>query len=329
MRRREFIAGLGAAALLPHGASAQQDGRVRRLGVLDSFVEEEPASQTFMAVIREGLAKLGWVEGRNLRIDIRHNAVALDQIRAMAAELVALEPHVIVANSAATIRALQQQTRSIPIVFAGGGDVALNGIVKNIAQPEGNATGIANLFFSIGGKWLELLKEAVPGLERAAVIYDRNRAIGADFGYPAAIEAAARVLAVRIDRIASHEALELVRAIDRFAAEPNGGLIIIPPIPSPEGRKLINQLATQHRLPTIYGTTLAYEGGLISYAPKVNDLAVRLPFYIDRLFRGANVSELPVEYPTRFELTINVKTAKALGLAIPESFLLRADRLIE
>jgi putative ABC transport system substrate-binding protein len=328
MRRREFIAGLGVA-LLPHGASAQQE-RARRLGVLDFFVEGEPASQTFMATIRDGLAKLGWVEGRNLRIEIRHASTA-DRIRAMAAELVALEPHVIVANAGATIRALQQQTRSIPIVFSGGGDVALNGIVKNIAQPEGNATGIANLFFSIGGKWLELLKEAVPSLERAAIIYDdRLNTAGPDSGYPAAIEAAARLLAVRIDRIASHEALELVRAIDRFAAEPNGGLIIIPATPTLEGRKLINQLATQHRLPTVYGVAaLADEGGLISYAAKRNELNERLPFYIDRLFRGAKVSELPVEYPTRFELVINLKTAKALGLAIPESFLLRADRLIE
>jgi putative ABC transport system substrate-binding protein len=330
MRRREFVAGLGVA-LLPRGAFAQQDGRARRLGVLDAFVEGEPASQTFIATIREGLAKLGWVEGRNLRIDVGHTGPAPDRIRAMAAGLVALEPHVIVTNGGATIRALQQQTRSIPIAFAGGGDVALNGIVKNIAQPEGNATGIANLFYSIGGKWLELLKEAVPSLERAAVIYDgRLSPAGPDYGYPAAIEAAARALAVRIDKIASHEALELVRAIDRFAAEPNGGLITIPAVPFPEGRKLINQLATQHRLPTIYGVAaLADEGGLITYAEKPNDLNVRLPFYIDRLLRGAKVSELPVEYPTRFELTINLKTAKALGLAIPESFLLRADRLIE
>ena len=166
MRRREFVAGLGVA-LLPRGAFAQQDGRARRLGVLDAFVEGEPASQTFIATIREGLAKLGWVEGRNLRIDVGHTGPAPDRIRAMAAGLVALEPHVIVTNGGATIRALQQQTRSIPIAFAGGGDVALNGIVKNIAQPEGNATGIANLFYSIGGKWLELLKEAVPSLERA------------------------------------------------------------------------------------------------------------------------------------------------------------------
>jgi putative tryptophan/tyrosine transport system substrate-binding protein len=330
IRRREFIAGLGMA-MLPHRASAQQDGRVRRLGVLDYLVEGEPASQTFMATIRQGLAKLGWVEGLNLRIDIRHNAVAPDQIRAMAAELVALEPHVIVANSGATIRALQQQTRSIPIAFAGGGDVALNGIVKNIAQPEGNATGIANLFYSIGGKWLELLKEAVPSLEKAAVIYDgRLIPAGPDYGYPAAIEAAARVLGVQIERIASHEALALVRAVDRFAAEPNGGLIIIPPLPSPEGRGLINQLAAQHRLPTIYGgTRLAGEGGLISYATKIKDLAARLPFYIDRLFRGAKVSELPVEYPTKFEMVVNLKTAKALGLTVPQSILLRADEVIE
>jgi putative ABC transport system substrate-binding protein len=157
----------------------------------------------------------------------------------MAVELVALEPHVIVTNGGTTLRALQQQTRSIPIAFVGGGDVALNGIIKNIAQPEGNATGIANLFYSIGGKWLELLKEAVPSLEKATVIYDvriNNISPRSDIGYAAAIEAAARVLGVRIERIESHEALVLARAVDRFAAEPNGGLIVIPALPPPEGR---------------------------------------------------------------------------------------------
>jgi putative ABC transport system substrate-binding protein len=329
MRRRDFIAGLGGAALLPHTASSQQDGSVRRLGVLDSSTEGEPVSRYFIATIREGLAKLGWAEGRNLRIDVRHTANAADRIAAMAVELVALEPHVIVANSGATIRALQRQTRSIPIAFVGGGDVALNGMVKNIAQPEGNATGITNLSYSIGSKWLELLKEVVPSLEWAAVISD-DRVSPTGAGYAAVIEAAARVLPVRINRIASHEAFELVRAIDRFAAEPNGGLIIVPAFPPPEIRKLINQLATQHRLPTIYGAIrLAEEGGLLSYGSNLNDMMMRLPYYIDRLFRGAKVNQLPVEYPTRFELAVNLKTAKAIGLAIPESFLLRANEVIE
>jgi putative ABC transport system substrate-binding protein len=304
---------------------AQQGEQVRRIGLLDNLVENDRASQTFIARLREGLAKIGWVEGRNLRIDIRYGAGDADRIRNMAAELLSNRPELVVANSGNTIRALQQQTRTVPIVFAGGGDVAANGIVKDIAHPEGNATGIANLFYSIGSKWLELLKDAVPSLERAAIIYDPR--LSPDFGYPAAIEAAAPALALRIKRILSHQALELVRAIDAFALEPNGGLIIVPPAPPSESRELINQLAAQHRLPTIYGSAVAREGSLLSYGSR--DLVERVPFFVDRLLRGAKVSELPVEYPTKFELVINLKIAKSLGLTVPQSILLRADEVIE
>jgi putative tryptophan/tyrosine transport system substrate-binding protein len=328
MRRRDFIAGLGAATW-PVTALAQQGDRVRRIGLLDAGVENnQPSQASFIARVREGLAKLGWVEGRNLQIDIRYGASDADRIRAVAAELLSNRPELVVANSGNAIRALQQQTQTILIVFAGGGDVAVNGIVKNIARPEGNATGIANLFYSIGSKWLELLKDAVPSLERAAIIYDPHQS--PDFGFPAVIEAAAPALALRTARIPSHQALELVRAIDAFANEPKGGLIIVPPNPPPESRKLINQLAVQHRLPTIYGSAVnAREGSLLSYGPVVRDLVERVPFFVDRLLRGAKVSELPVEYPTKFELVINLKTAKALDLTVPQSILLRADEVIE
>jgi putative tryptophan/tyrosine transport system substrate-binding protein len=332
IRRREFIAGLSSAAAWPLAAGAQQRERPRRIGLLQGGVENNnKVSQITIATIRDGLARLGWIEGRNLRIDLRYGAGDADRIRTLATELVSLEPELIVATSGATVRALQQQTRTIPLVVLGGGDVALNGIVKNIAHPEGNTTGIANLFYSIGGKWLELLHDAVPGLERAAIIYDpRLIAAGPDYGYPAAIEEAARVLALRIARIPSHEALELVRAIDAFAAEPNGGLINLPVAQPPEIRKLIYQLATQRRLPVIYpDRVFVEEGGLMSYGSVLSDRVQRAPFYIDRLLRGTKVSELPVEYPTRFELVINLKTAKATGLTIPESFLLRADEVIE
>jgi putative ABC transport system substrate-binding protein len=328
MRRREFIAGLGSAGAWPVVARAQQGERVRRIGLLDAAIIGNNFSQIFIATLREGLAKLGWVEGRNLRIDLRYSAGNIERMRNLAAELVSLEPEVVVANSGATIRALQQATRTIPIVFAGGGDVALNGIVKNIAQPEGNTTGIANLFYSIGSKWLELLKDAVPSLERVAIISDPR--LNAESGYPAAIEAAAPHLRVHTTRITSYDAQLVRAAIDGFAAEPNGGLIIVQVAPGPEVRKLINQLAVQYRLPAIYGDAFfAEEGGLLSYGSDVIDLNRRVPFYVDRLLRGAKVSELPVEYPTKFELVVNMKTAKAIGATIPEPFLLRAEKVIE
>jgi len=329
MRRRDVIAGLGSIAVVrPPALHAQRAEQVRRIGVLAGLAENNPSSQIFVIMLREGLAKLGWVEGRNLRIDLRYGAGDTERMRNLAAELVSLNPDVVVANSGATIRALQRATQTIPIAFSGGGDVALNGIVKNIARPEGNATGIANLFYSIGGKWLELLKDAVPHVERTAIISDPR--LNTETGYPAAIEAAARRLGVHTTRITSYDPQLVRAAINGFAAEPNGSLIIVQVAPGPEVRKLINQLAVQHRLPTIYGQAVfAEEGGMLSYGNDETDLYRRLPFYIDRLLRGAKVSELPVEYPTKFELVVNLKTAKAIGVTIPEPFLLRAEKVIE
>jgi putative ABC transport system substrate-binding protein len=328
MKRREFIAGLGSAATWPLAARAQQGDRGRRVGVLLVGAENDPTIQTNLAAFRDGLAKLGWVGG-NLRIEVRFGSADSDRIRAHATELVSLAPEVIVAAGGAPTRALQQQTRTIPIVTSGG-DILANGIVKNIARPEGNITGFPTLYSSIAGKWLELLKEAAPRVGRVAVIYNPQLASdgGAPFLLP--IEEAARALAVNVIKLPFRDAVDIVHGIDSFAADPNGGLIVLPPPPVPGALSTILRLAALHRLPTIYNErSYAAAGGLMTYGANGADRYRRASYFVDRILRGAKVSELPVEFPTKFELVINLKTAKAMGLTIPESFLLRADEVIE
>jgi ABC-type uncharacterized transport system substrate-binding protein len=331
MRRREFIAGLGSAAAWPAAARAQVE-RVRRIGLLARATDNDPRGEAFIAAFREGLAKLGWVEGRNLRIDLRFSDGGGDRIRANAAELVSRAPDVIFTIGGAPTRALQQQTQTIPIVFAAAGDVFANGLVKNIARPEGNITGVTPMFYSLAGKWLELLKEAAPRVERVAVIYNPQEfSVDPAYGpFLLSIEEAARALAVKSIKLPFSDAVDIVHGIDSFASEPNGGLIVIPPPPTVADRKTIFGLAAQHRLPAIYQDRLfAAAGGLMAYGSNPADLYRRAASFVDRILRGAKVNELPVEYPTKFELVINLKTAKAIGLAIPESFLLRADEVIE
>jgi putative ABC transport system substrate-binding protein len=323
IRRREFIAGLGGAAVAWPLAAPAQTGRMRRVAVL-TIGDDNPATQAAFAQFSAEMAKLGWIEGRNLRLDIRFGASDTDRLRAYATELVNLGPDVIVATGSAAVRAAQEKTPTIPIVIFGAGDVFANGVVKNIAHPEGNITGVTNLFGSIGGKWLELLKEAMPRLERVAFIHPDINGGGS---FLLSIEEAARVYNVQAIEISFHNAVDLVRGIDAFAADPNGGLIIAPPTIAPY-REAILTLAAQHRLPTVVGIN-PRGGALIGYAPLLADAYRRGAFYVDRLLRGAKVSELPVEYPTRFELVVNLKTAKAIGLTIPELFLVRADEVIE
>jgi putative ABC transport system substrate-binding protein len=329
MKRRQFITLLGGSAVSwPLAAYAQQAERMRRVGVLIGGAENDQTNQANIAAFREGLAKLGWAEDRNLRVDLRFGGDDPDRFRAYAAELGSLAHDVIVTSGGAATRAMQQQTQTVPIVFTGAGGTVDTGIVKNLARPEGNITGIANLFSSISGKWLELLKEAVPRVERVAVTY--NPQVSAAASDISSIEEAARVLAVKAIKVPFSDAVDLVRALDAFAAEPNGGLIVLPPNPTPANRGTILRLAAQHRLPTIYPNRIqAAEGGLMAYGSNPVDRLRRAASFVDRILRGAKVSELPVEYPTKFELVINLKTAKALGLTIAESFLLRADELIE
>jgi putative tryptophan/tyrosine transport system substrate-binding protein len=321
MRRREFIAGVGAAAI-PLVARAQQSERMRRVGMLTGL---DQSYQAFAAAFREGLSKLGWVEGHNLMTELRFGAGDANAIRTYAAELVSLTPDVIVTTTVPATKAVQQQTRTIPIVFVAVGDPVDNGIVKNIARPEANATGVANLVASFGGKWIALLKEAAPRVERVALVYNPQFEFSFGSLLPS-IEEAARVLDIQTVRVPYRNAGDIARAIDAFAAAPNGGATLLPPPPPPVIREAFYGLAIQHRLPTI-GT--AFEGSLVAYGPDVVDLYRRASSYVDRILRGAKVNELPVEFPTRFQLVINLKAAKAIGLTIPESFLLRADEVIE
>jgi putative ABC transport system substrate-binding protein len=337
MRRRDFIALVGGAAaapamLWPHAARAQQAGGMRRIGVLLGGAENDSAAQAYAAALREGLAKLGWVEGRNLRIELRFDAGDPSRMRAHAAELVSLAPDVLVSNSTPGTRAVQLHTTTTPIIFILVNDPVATGLVGSLARPEGNATGFANFEPSIGGKWIELLKEAAPRVTRVALIYSQefNPQISSGGGYATSVEAAASAFAVKVTRTPVQNAADIERTIVAFAAEPNGGLLVPADVIARIHRELIYRLAAQHRLPAIYPYGyFAREGGLVAYGVNAVELWQRGASYVDRILRGAKVGELPVQLPTKFELVINLKAAKAIGLTIPESFLLRADELIE
>ena len=328
--RRKFIALLGgAAATWPPVAQAQRGERMRRIGWLIGRAESDPVSQASRAAFQEALVKLGWIEGRNLRIDLRFAADDPNHIRAYAMELVALAPDVIVTGAAVVTRAVQQQTQTIPIVFTGGGDPVAIGLVQNIAQPEGNSTGFSGPEPSIAGKYLGLLKEAAPGISRVAIVFNPEIAPSAPT-YISLIEALAPALGIQAIKSPFRNAIDIVRAIDSFAAEPNGGLVILPPPNTTAIRDTIVPLAAQHGLPAMYpGQADAAAGGLLAYTTDNVDRHRHAAIYVDRLLRGAKVADLPVQFPTKFDLVINLKTAKAIGLTIPEALLLRADKLIE
>jgi putative tryptophan/tyrosine transport system substrate-binding protein len=311
VKRRECIAGLASAAAWPLAARAQQTERVRRVASL--FGLETRAD---LGPFREELAKLGWVEGRNLRIELRFGGADVDRIHSYAVELVNINPDVIVTSSAVATNAVQQETRTIPIVFFGAGGIPETGggVVGNIARPEGNTTGITNLYSSIAGKWLQLLKDAAPWLARAAVIFnpDFNRQILKGGGFAAPIAAAAPLLGVHVIWTPYRTPVELEQAIAAFAAEPNGGLILLPANPIGE---TTYRLAAQYRLPAIYpDASFVKGGGLMSFGSNFLEMLPQLASYVDRILRGAKPGDLPVQYPTKFRLAINLKTAKALGL---------------
>jgi putative ABC transport system substrate-binding protein len=329
IRRRDFIALLsGSAIAWPLASRAQPNDRGRRIGWLDLFDENAEQSRAILQALREELARHGWIAGRNLNIDARFAAGDVNLIRRYAAELVSLAPDVLVTPSMATTRVIQQMTQIIPIVFTGGGDAVANGVVRNIARPEGNNTGFSSSEPAEAGKWLELLKRAAPQLSRIAVVFKPDVAPTAP-KYIAAIEAAAQTLSVETVEIAFHDAVDLVHAIDAFALMPDRGLIVLPPPLIPD-RVTILKLAMQHRLPAMYPQrALALEGGLLSYSSDLLDQNRRAAAYIDRLLRGAKIADLPVQFPTKFQLVVNMKTAKAMDLAIPEAFLLHADEILE
>jgi putative ABC transport system substrate-binding protein len=329
LRRREFIAGLGGAAAWPLSARAQQAKPVRRIGALFGS-GDSPVTQSNIAALRERLAMLGWVEGGNVRIDYRFGGGDPDRLAAYAEELVDLRPDVIFAYNGLAARAVQQRTAVIPIVFVGVADPAASGLVGNIARPDRNMTGFANNFGSLGGKWLELFKEAVPGLTRVAhVVSAITGSADPRSGIPTTLDAAAAQLGVTIVRTQVQDRAEMEPAISAFAAAPHGGLLATGAA-APAHVDAIKRLALHYRLPLMYGNVAVVdEGILMSYAPDYLDQFRGAASYVDRILRGAKPSELPVQYPSKFELVVNLKTAKAIGVTIPEAFLLRADEVIE
>jgi putative tryptophan/tyrosine transport system substrate-binding protein len=324
MKRRDFITLLGGAAAWPLTARAQQTERVRRIGVLIGPSKNDPTFQYMLAAFRDALARFGWVEGRNLVIDLRFGESDADRIRAEAVELVRLAPDLIFTVTGPAILAVQRQTSTIPIVFEGGGG---SPPVKNIARPEGNITGFANSIDSIGGKFVELLKEVAPSTTRIGFIFNPDPSRTVISGYLPSIEAAARALALKVINLPFRDAAELERGIASFAAEPNGGLVLNPLVTDHE---LIFRLATQRRLPSVGQTKVdARDGSLITYAADPTERPTAEARYVDRILRGATPGDLPVQFPSKFELTINLKTAKALDLTVPPTLLARADEVIE
>jgi putative ABC transport system substrate-binding protein len=328
MRRRQFIILLGGAAAWPLVARAQQPQRVRLIGVLMDLAADDPAGQARIAVFRRELQQLGWTDGRDMRIDYRWGAHDADRSRRYAAELVALTPDVVLASASPAVGALLQATRTVPIVFTTVGDPVGGGFVESLARPGGNVTGFMLFEYSISGKWLEFLKQVAPFVTRAAVLRDPAMASGA--GQLGAIQSVAPSFGVELSPVGVRDAGEIERAITAFASGRNGGLIVTGSALATVHRELIIALAARHKLPAVYyERAFATSGGLLSYGPDRVDPYRRAAVYVDRILKGEKAAELPVQAPTKFELAINLKTAKALGLEIPPTLLARADEVIE
>jgi putative ABC transport system substrate-binding protein len=328
IKRREFITLLsGAAVAWPLAAGGQQPERMRRIGVLMNLASDDAEGQARLAAFHQGLQQLGWTVGRNVQIDYRWSAGNADYIRKFAAELVALAPDVIVSTGSPSVAVLQQATRSVPIVFTAVVDPVGGGLVASLARPGGNATGFMLFEYSTSGKWLELLKEIAPRVMRAAVI--RDPTLTAAVAQFAAIQGAAGSLGVELSPIDMRDAGEIERAVTAFSRVSNGGLIVTASGSSAR-RSLIITLAARHKLPAVYAFRyFATSGGLISYGPDIIDPFRRAAGYVDRILKGEKPADLPVQTPTKYELVINLKTAKALGLEVPATLLARADEVIE
>jgi putative ABC transport system substrate-binding protein len=328
LRRREFITLLGGSAAWPLVAHAQQRERMRRIGVLLPATADDPQRQVWFGAFLQGLAQSDWIIDRNVQIDTRWATANVDAVRRHAAELAALAPDVILASGASAVGPLLQATRTVPIVFAAVADPVGAGFVNSLAQPGGNATGFMAFEYSISGKWLELLKQIAPSVTRVAVL--RDSSITSGIGQFGVIQAMAPLLMVEVSHVNVHDATEIERSLMSFARFSNGGAIItaggLPYI----HLNLIVKLAAQHRLPAVYfERAFVAAGGLISYGPDLVDQFRRAAGYVDRILRGEKPADLPVQAPTKYDLVINLKTAKALGLEIPYSVLARADEVIE
>jgi putative ABC transport system substrate-binding protein len=328
MRRRQFIAGLVSAAAWPMAARAQQADRVRRIDVLMDLDENDPEGKLRYSAFTQALAGLGWTDGRNVRMDVRWGRGDTNRIRALAQELVGLQPDIILAGSTLATVALQRETRTIPIVFASVSDPVASGLVARLDRPNGNITGFANLEASLGGKWLELLLEIAPGLKRAAIMFNPDT-ITAPLYVPA-LETAARSLMVVPIIAPVHSDAEIEAAIIALGREPGGGLILMPDVFTTTQRASIILAAARNKLPAVYYlSSFARDGGLFYYGVDRVDIFRRAATYVDRILRGEKPGDLPVQFPTKFEMVVNLKTAKALGLTVPQSILLRADEVIE
>jgi putative tryptophan/tyrosine transport system substrate-binding protein len=329
MRRRDFITLFGGAVVAwPLAASPQQPERMRRIGVLMFQAADDPEAHARNAAFLQGLQEAGWAVGRNMRIDSRWGAGDNDRTRRYAAELVALAPDVILASGSAGVGALQQVTRTVPIVFAAVADAVGGGFVESLARPGGNITGFELFEYSIGGKWLETLKQIAPSVTRVAVIRDATLVSGG--GQLGAIQSVAPSFGVQLSPVNLRDAGEIDRTVADFARVPNGGLILTASGLAVVHRDLIITLAARHKLPTIYWDRLyVTAGGLISYGPDSIDTFRRAAGYVDRILKGEKPADLPVQVPTKYETAVNLKTAKALGLEIPPMLLARADEVIE
>jgi putative ABC transport system substrate-binding protein len=328
MRRREFIAGVGSTVAWPLAADAQQGERMRRIGVLMPFEEGDPEGKRRYTAFAQALADLGWTDGRNLRMDVRWGGGDINRIRALAHELVGLQPDTILTNSVAAIFALQRQTLTIPIVFASVADPVTSGIVARLDRPSGNITGFASFEATLGGKWLELLSEIAPGLKRAAIMFNPDTALVST--YMPSFETTARSLKVEPITAPVHGDGEIEAAITALGREPGGGLVVMTDIFMIAHRAPIISAAARNNVPAVYGLSeTARGGGLLSYGPDRVDNFRRAASYVDRILRGEKPGDLPVQLATKYEMVVNLKTAKALGLTVPQSILLRADEVIE
>jgi putative tryptophan/tyrosine transport system substrate-binding protein len=325
--RREFITLLGGAAAWPLAARAQQAERMRRIGVLMHTAADEPESQARLAAFMQGLQELGWAAGRNLRIEYRWSVGDAARLYKDAAELVALAPEVILGGVGATAAALQRASRTVPVVMAQGIDPVGNGYVESLARPGGNITGFIQFEYGLAGKWAELLKEVEPGITRVGVLREPGAAA---VGQWAMIQAVAQSFGAELKPIDLRDASEIESAVTAFARSPNGGLIVAVSAAALTHRELIIRLAAQHRLPAVYAyRVFVTSGGLITYGPDIASLYRRAAGYVDRILKGEKPADLPVQAPTNYELVINLKTAKALGLDVPGTLLARADEVIE
>jgi ABC-type uncharacterized transport system substrate-binding protein len=329
MRRREFITLIGgAAAAWPLAARAQQPDRMRRVGLLMGYPEGDAQGQASLAAFKQGLQDLGWTEGRNIQIDTRWAGGDPAKARIFAKELIGMTPDVIVPSTNLVAGILQQETRTIPIVFVLVGDPVVSGYVASLAKPGGNLTGFANMEQSVAGKWVEIFKEIAPNVRRVGVILHPETP--ANVGLLRWIEAAAPSYGVKLTTLAVHNAPEIESAVTAFAAEPNGGVIVAPHAVTFGNRGIIIGLAARHRLPTVYPVRIfAKEGGLLSYGGDPIDPFRWGASYVDRILKGAKPADLPVQFPTKYDLVVNLKTAKVLGLTIPPTLLARADEVIE